>query len=278
MTCWGLKHNEPSTTAKMVILLNHIKRKTDSSPVSEKENVNRYNNLYSRTVDLVGDYAGDELFLIEGDSLLLRSFSDEKLDFWPGFQILHATYIVETFLHKLHQRKCVFHIVFFADHAHLCIPNGIHEDLRPRYLLAREVIIQHLSQSIGQVSPLIEIKVFNNYHSEEFRDHLANSGAYFFMCHDGAFVESQLLGETGNEASESEQSSDDSEGWGDGTYTRESCFDIRDMLSRIDLRLMIHWFVVMDITLRSSTTLNSGIQRYVWTHASRFAVLTTTRL
>ena len=32
-------------------------------------------------IDLVGDYAGKELFLIEGDSLLRQSFEDERIDF-----------------------------------------------------------------------------------------------------------------------------------------------------------------------------------------------------
>lgn len=41
----------------------------------------RYGRLSARRVDLVGDYAGQELFLLEGDSLLLRIFSDPKLDF-----------------------------------------------------------------------------------------------------------------------------------------------------------------------------------------------------
>ena len=41
----------------------------------------RYGRLSVRRVDLVGDYAGQELFLIEGDSLLLRCFSDADLDF-----------------------------------------------------------------------------------------------------------------------------------------------------------------------------------------------------
>ncbi|KAB8067411.1 hypothetical protein BDV29DRAFT_163399 [Aspergillus leporis] len=36
-----------------------------------------YKTLYSRTLDLVGDYAGDELFILEGDSLLLYCFSDD---------------------------------------------------------------------------------------------------------------------------------------------------------------------------------------------------------
>lgn len=40
----------------------------------------RYGRLSVRRVDLVGDYAGQELFLVEGDSLLLRCFSDAKVD------------------------------------------------------------------------------------------------------------------------------------------------------------------------------------------------------
>lgn len=41
----------------------------------------RYGRLSVRRVDLVGDYAGQELFLVEGDSLLLHCFSDVHLDF-----------------------------------------------------------------------------------------------------------------------------------------------------------------------------------------------------
>jgi hypothetical protein len=40
-----------------------------------------YENLLSRRVDIVGDYAGNELFLIEGDSVLLNCFCDAKIDF-----------------------------------------------------------------------------------------------------------------------------------------------------------------------------------------------------
>jgi hypothetical protein len=32
-------------------------------------------------IDLVGDYAGKELFLIEGDSLLRECFEDSRIDF-----------------------------------------------------------------------------------------------------------------------------------------------------------------------------------------------------
>lgn len=40
-----------------------------------------YMSLSSTVIDLVGDYAGKELFLIEGDSLVLQCFDDSKLDF-----------------------------------------------------------------------------------------------------------------------------------------------------------------------------------------------------
>lgn len=40
-----------------------------------------YDSTRPRFIDLVGDYAGQELFLIEGDGMLREAFSDERLDF-----------------------------------------------------------------------------------------------------------------------------------------------------------------------------------------------------
>ena len=37
-------------------------------------------------IDLVGDYAGKELFLVEGDSLLRECFEDERIDFDCKFE------------------------------------------------------------------------------------------------------------------------------------------------------------------------------------------------
>ena len=50
----------------------------------------RYGKLSVRRVDLVGDYAGQELFLLEGDSLLLRCFSDPDLDFDRKLQVSYS--------------------------------------------------------------------------------------------------------------------------------------------------------------------------------------------
>lgn len=40
-----------------------------------------YHTLPSRRINLFDDYAGNELFLIEFDSLLLHCFSDPNIDF-----------------------------------------------------------------------------------------------------------------------------------------------------------------------------------------------------
>ncbi|KAF3481035.1 uncharacterized protein GIQ15_03794 [Arthroderma uncinatum] len=146
-----------------------------------------YASLKSRTVDLVGDYAGDELFIIEGDSLLAHTFADNKLDFNPGFQLLHAAYILENFLHRLRLRKCNFHIVFFQEHAPLCVPDNMPDGLHARCYLARECMIQHLQRNLAVSTPSIKVKVFDSYRTREFMDYLSTSGTYFLMCHDGVF-------------------------------------------------------------------------------------------
>ena len=49
---------------------------------SEKDAVlTWYKSISSRRVDLIGDYAGSEIFLVEFDSLLLQCFSNLKLNF-----------------------------------------------------------------------------------------------------------------------------------------------------------------------------------------------------
>ncbi|RAH51209.1 putative DEAD/DEAH box helicase [Aspergillus brunneoviolaceus CBS 621.78] len=138
-----------------------------------------------RTIDLIGDYAGDELFILEGDSLLRHCFSDDLLDFDLGFQLLHATYIVERFLAQLHQRKCHFHIVFFSSHSEACIPQHSSADNWSKYRLAREVILQHMSRHLPETIPSMHIRCFEGYDCKDFDDYLVATRAYFIMCHDG---------------------------------------------------------------------------------------------
>jgi len=250
----------------------------------------RYKALSSRIVDLVGDFTGDELFIIEGDSLLLHCFSNEKLDFYPGFQVLHATYLIEKFLQKLQQRKCVFEIVFFAQNARLCIPAGVHSDLHDRYLLAREAMIQHLVSVSHRSKDCLRVQRFDDFESDLLEAHLMSSGAYLFMCHDGAVAERKEGGgdgdiassDDGNASDDSDSaigdsdntSGDDANASGDDDASVDSGIanDDGEILSdwgsdseetdsddenaghnwpgvdsqegsRVELRLMIHWFV-----------------------------------
>ncbi|KAF2144344.1 uncharacterized protein K452DRAFT_223784 [Aplosporella prunicola CBS 121167] len=151
-----------------------------------------YGRLFSRRVDLVGDYAGSEPFLIEGDSLLLHCFSDDKLDFADGFQMLHAVWLVESFLYGLSKRNCNFHIAFFDDHERLCIPSHATDAEKAKYLLARAVILRHLLASLTDSQStnfLIKVLIFPSIDSSSFHVALADNDYMFVMMNDGAVSE-----------------------------------------------------------------------------------------
>jgi superfamily II RNA helicase len=148
--------------------------------------IKEYGKLLSRRVDLVGDYAGNELFLIDGDSMLLRCFSDQRLDFDPGFQLLHAVYNVEQFLAHLVRRKCNFHIVFFDSNRLLCVPATSSSANASKYILARAVIIRHLEATLPLSHAAIQVREFTSYGSTEFDKYLKVTSPYFIMANDGA--------------------------------------------------------------------------------------------
>ncbi|EED11862.1 DEAD/DEAH box helicase, putative [Talaromyces stipitatus ATCC 10500] len=201
-----------------------------------------FDGLTTRILDLVGDYAGDELFLIEGDSLLLQCFSDENLDFSHGLQLLHITYLVEKLLSQLKQRKCVFHVVFFSNHAQICIPPNIDERLQPKYRLAREAILQHLAQNLPASVPSIEIHFFDDYRCGSFEKYLHTVGAYFLMCHDGTNPRNiQGFAEL-SEDSDTEQSDDDYLEVSDQDEYSNSPLS-RDWPGKTMLRSMMRWFI-----------------------------------
>jgi hypothetical protein len=145
-----------------------------------------YARLYSRRVDLVGDFAGSERFLVHGESLLLECFSDRNIDFDPGYQLLHASYAVEKFLHGLVSRRCNFHIAFFDDFQDFCVPPNASPATSEKYLLARAAIIRHLQVNLQNVHPDIEVHRFTSITSEKFAEYLRTTDIYFVLCHDGA--------------------------------------------------------------------------------------------
>jgi hypothetical protein len=196
-----------------------------------------YSKVYSRRIDLVGDYVGNELFLVDGNSLLLHCFSDEKLDFDQGFQLLHATWAVEHFLHALVSRRCHFHIVFFDEYRHLCVPPFAPEESEDKYLLARAAIIRHLRANLKTVHPEIELNVFSSVTSDDFTQYLRDTDFFFVLAHDGAapgalrkeHVFSKFMTSSGDETH--------------GEARR------KDLQTKTDFREFIHWFVAGSVSV-----------------------------
>ncbi|OTA76381.1 hypothetical protein M434DRAFT_402525 [Hypoxylon sp. CO27-5] len=138
-------------------------------------------SLSPLTVDIVGDFAGKELFAIHGEALIAHCIPAAQVDYGYGFQLLHAVHAVESFLGKLRDRGCNFHIVWFESHKHLCIPYGTPEDHDYKYTLTRAVLIQHLARpSTSNINHR-----FDSVDCDAFRQYLTNNTQYFFMCSDG---------------------------------------------------------------------------------------------
>ncbi|KAI0002287.1 hypothetical protein BJV74DRAFT_876690 [Russula compacta] len=82
----------------------------------------------ARWMDLIGDYAGNERFILDGESLLQHVLDDPLLALArtgdPSFQILHAIYSMERFLNEMLKRSAVFDIVFWEDTRHLTLKGG----------------------------------------------------------------------------------------------------------------------------------------------------------
>ncbi|CAG8787280.1 15237_t:CDS:1, partial [Cetraspora pellucida] len=123
-----------------------------------------------------------ELFVVEGDSLLYEFFYDSKkhfLDFnqpYGGGQFLSLTYLVETFLNKLKQRGCVFHLVFF--HKHKVIWN-----FNPKFRIAREIIIDHLKSC--QNESKVPIYEFPAWWDSQFDQYIEDRQPLFILSGDG---------------------------------------------------------------------------------------------
>jgi hypothetical protein len=200
-----------------------------------------YFSLFSRRVDLVGDYAGTEPFLIELDSLLLLCFSNPKINFDDGFQLLQAVYTVEKLLQNLLSRKCNFNVVYFDQNEELCIPPGTSSKNRDKYFLARSVIIRHLQENLPLHSNVI-IRHFSSFTDVEFTKFLTDMGAYFIMCHDGALEGSakskrnlKTTKEMPGKALQASEAAEKLE-----SLSLESTPDIK---CKAELRAMISWFI-----------------------------------
>lgn len=138
-------------------------------------------SLNPLTVDIVGDFSGEELFAIQGEALLAHCIQTAHVDYGYGFQLLHAIHTVESFLSKLSDRGCNFHIIWFDSHNDLCIPHGTLEDEEYKYLLTRAAVIKHFAHATGATFSYR----FSAEDGDDFRLYLDRNPLHFFMCSNG---------------------------------------------------------------------------------------------
>ncbi|KAF8241270.1 P-loop containing nucleoside triphosphate hydrolase protein [Wilcoxina mikolae CBS 423.85] len=165
-----------------------------------------YSTRYPFRINIVGDYAGSSPFFIDGDSLLREIFSDQRIDFSTGFQLLHATYVAEQFLENLRRRNCVFDVVFFEQHRNICMP-AWNPDGSWKYSFAREVIIRHF-ESLSRDGKRFAWK-FDTVVDKAFENWLFHRQPLFIMAHDGEDILAQQ-GDDDPEESEDEYEDEDS--------------------------------------------------------------------
>ncbi|KAK8139595.1 hypothetical protein PG984_000718 [Apiospora sp. TS-2023a] len=104
-----------------------------------------YRDRSTHRLDLIGDFAGKELFAFDANSLLLYCVAQANVDFTEnGFQLLHAIYAVEDFLRRLHDRGCSFHLIFFREYEEMSIPAGTSMHNSSKYLLTSRILFHHL--------------------------------------------------------------------------------------------------------------------------------------
>ncbi|KJK73724.1 helicase [Metarhizium anisopliae BRIP 53293] len=157
----------------------------------EKDLLHWYKSLSPLRVDIVGDFAGKELFAIHGDSLMLHCVINARVDYTNGFQLLHAIFAVEDFLQNLRRRGCNFHVVWFTDHEELCVPRDASDALASGYRLTRAILIKHLKQDTGSTDPAersISLQ-FEGIQSYEFQEYLTQNAIHFFLSLDGQGID-----------------------------------------------------------------------------------------
>ncbi|KAM3510492.1 hypothetical protein MY11210_005842 [Beauveria gryllotalpidicola] len=141
-----------------------------------------YQALRPLRVDLIGDFAGKELFAIHGEALLTHCISEARISYQYGFQLLHAIHAVETFLSNLKLRGCQFHIIWFENHEQLCTPTNSSAATSGFHRLTRAILIKHLRHDLAGNKITFE---FPNVKSPVFQQYTAKNSLRFFLCLDG---------------------------------------------------------------------------------------------
>ncbi|ROW17017.1 hypothetical protein VPNG_01433 [Cytospora leucostoma] len=98
----------------------------------------------------------------------VRGSATDRIVFIEGFQLLHAVHAIESFLHKLKERGCNFHIAWFHDHDNLCLSRALGEEL----------------ESHAEDRQFVSFE-FQDLGNTDFEEYLDYNAIRFFLCLDG---------------------------------------------------------------------------------------------
>ncbi|KAL4079734.1 hypothetical protein J3A83DRAFT_4155359 [Scleroderma citrinum] len=115
----------------------------------------------ARWMDLIGDYAGQEPFIVDGHSLIQLVIDDPLLALAkpddPSFQILHAIHLLERVLNELIKRSAVFDVVFWDENRHAVLMTGSDRFNVASRSLARRILFNHL-----RIIPGVQVHAFSD--------------------------------------------------------------------------------------------------------------------
>lgn len=97
-------------------------------------------------------------------------------------------YAVEKVLSDMHKRGCNFDVIFFKDARQLCVAHGLlSSENAYKYLLARDIIIRHLSRSASDPrdGAWPQVLEFDSLEDDRLRVYLETHAVHFFLCHEG---------------------------------------------------------------------------------------------
>ncbi|EJD43845.1 P-loop containing nucleoside triphosphate hydrolase protein [Auricularia subglabra TFB-10046 SS5] len=141
----------------------------------------------ARWMDLIGDYAGMERFVIDGDALVQRVLDDPLLglakDGELSFQLLHATHSLEKLLRSFIDRKAVFDVVFWESNRHMTTRcAGSDENAVASAALARTLLARHLHSHLKNE---ISVHIFSDLQDPGWIDYVSKTKPMFILTSDG---------------------------------------------------------------------------------------------
>ncbi|KAG6377309.1 hypothetical protein JVT61DRAFT_15098 [Boletus reticuloceps] len=164
----------------------------------------------ARWMDLLGDYAGTERFIIDGGVLLqvhvyfanlpvfsaghslIQLIMDDPLlalgkSGDPSFQVLHAFHTLERTLDEFIKRSAVFDVVFWDESRHVTLQTGVGDFEEASRSLARKLLFNHLLK-IRQVS----VYVFTGLSDPKWREYQFLRKPMFALVNDGGTEQDKI--------------------------------------------------------------------------------------